>query len=211
MTASPRVQFPTLRGRQTQAAIDAGGPIGDRPQRHSRNDDFGHRRRSRQVHGVVLQLLRLQGSDGPRMGPAVPRRGQGAVPRSRRTGPVELGALLQGRRRTLAHVSPPTRRDHQRLAAGDGQRRLRGVLERHLLAADSADHSHGETCSATRLLRRRRPASGCRGAGVDAQSVLLHTAGRGQRRRWWAPSTTRHASPRLPTSSTGRSTTKGAA
>ena len=198
--------------RQADAGRDRrGGQGGDRPQGHSGDDDFGHRRRSRQVHRVVLQLLRLQGSDGPRVGRAIPRRGTGTFACGRRTRPDQLGALLPGRRRPLEHLSQPAGRDHQRVAAGHDQRRLRRVLGRYLFVADRIDHADGETGSAARLLRPDDDPHLVAVAMVSMLNQFCYTQLSGDAADpsgGEEPSTTTRASPRWPTSSTARSTTR---
>ncbi len=65
VTVSPREQLPTLRGRQTQAAIDAAARavVARKGILATTISDIAAE--AGKIHRVVLQLLRLQGSDGP--------------------------------------------------------------------------------------------------------------------------------------------------
>ena len=107
MTVAPREQLPTAAGQTDAGRHRRCGPNGHRAQGNSRDHDRGHRRRGGPVDGVVLQLLRLQGGDGPRVGAALPRRGPRPRPCRRRAGADQPRARLPGGRRALAHLPPP--------------------------------------------------------------------------------------------------------
>src|SRR6185312_16351319 len=139
-----------------------------------------HRRRSGPLGGIVLQLLRLQGSDGPPVGPALPRRGQPAGAFGHPARPDQSGAGPRGRRRALAYLPQPARRGDQRVAAGDGQRRLRAVLGTDVRDPNLIHRRVGAARSGRGLLPRGRPAADRRGDRGDVQPVLLYPAQRAQ-------------------------------
>ena len=148
MTVSPREQLPTLRGRQTQAAIDAAAravvarkgilatTISDIAAEAGKSTASFYNYYDSKESMVREWAVRFRDE-------ARDRR------RRRPSRPDQPRALIRSRRRALEHLPQPARRDHQRLAVGHGQRRLRPVLDRHLLATDRIDHRDGETPSAT--------------------------------------------------------------
>src|ERR1700722_4868024 len=71
-------------------------------------------------------LLRLQRCSRPRVGAAVPRRGRRAA--GYPAWPVDTGERPPGRSCTPAHLQTSADGDDQRVAAGDGQRRLPPLL-----------------------------------------------------------------------------------
>jgi hypothetical protein len=76
---SPEIRaFPTHRGRRTHAAIDAAARtvIARKDILATTIADIAAE--AGRSAGVLLQLLRDQTSDGPALGPALPRRGQPA-------------------------------------------------------------------------------------------------------------------------------------
>ena len=111
----------------------------------------------------------------------------------------------RGGRRALAHLPPPAGRDHQRVPARHGERRLRTVLGRHLLAADSM---------ITAMVKQAQRQGFCTGDDPHLVAVALvsmlnqfcytQLSGDGAKTTW----TTRRASAPSPTSSTARSTTR---
>ena len=136
MSVSPREQLPTLRGRQTQAAIDAAAravvarkgilatTVADIAAEAGRSTASFYNYYDSKEAMVREWAVRFRDE-------ARERSLAAAQP-----GLSQPGTLVSGRRRALEHLPQPARRDHQRVADGDGQRRLRRVLERNLFGAD---------------------------------------------------------------------------
>ena len=125
MTVSPREQLPTLRGRQTQAAIDAAAraviarkgilatTISDIAAEAGKSTASFYNYYDSKEAMVREWAVRFRDE------------ATGTIAGGRGTRLDQLGAVLQGRGRTLEHLPQPAGRDHQRLAARHGQRRLR--------------------------------------------------------------------------------------
>ena len=149
MTVAPREQLPTLRGRQTQAAIDAAAriviarkgilatTISDIAAEAGRSTASFYNYYDSKEAMVREWAVRFRDEARERARAAAE---PGLTTRSAPT----------GGRRALEHLPSPTGRDDQRLTARHDQRRLRRVLGRDLRTADLADHRDGETGSAAR-------------------------------------------------------------
>ena len=140
MTVSPREQLPTLRGRQTQAAIDAAARavIARKGILATTISDI-----AAEAGKSTASFYNYYDSKEAMVREWAVRFRDEARERSRAAaepGLTNWERSLSGGGGALAHLPQPAGRDHQRVAAGDGQRRLRRVLERHLFAADRADH-----------------------------------------------------------------------
>ena len=168
-----RPPLPTARGRQTQAAIDAAARAVVARKGHPGDDGRGHRRGSRAVDGVVLQLLRIQRSDGAGNGPCAFRMKPDSAPHGHRARTDRPGARHQA---VAAHWNTYRNRRAEMISVSQ-------------LATVNADFARywAELCAVplsfiTGMVMRAQAQGHCRrrspphrgGAGRDVQPVLLH-------------------------------------
>ena len=180
MTASPRVQFPTLRGRQTQAAIDA----------------------------AARSVIARKGILATTISDIAAEAGKSTASfynyYDSKEAMVREWALRfrdEARERSRAAAEPGLsnwERSYKAVAAHwhTYRHQLAEIISVSQLAMVNEDFAEywNDICSLptaliTHMVKHAQqqgfcadddPSSGRRGAGVDAQPVLLHTAGRGQ-------------------------------
>ena len=121
MTVSPREQLPTVRGRQTQAAIDAAAravvarkgilatTISDIAAEAGKSTASFYNYYDSKESMVREWAMRFLDE--------VRDRARAAG----KPGLTNRERILRGRRRALEHLPPPAGRDHQRVADGHGQ------------------------------------------------------------------------------------------